>query len=133
MKIIRKKLAINNLPAIDYYDDSGLWIASIYERYPGDWSARLPRVELLSCYKTEEDAVDALCFWLPNEFYKNDLCSIMNEARKAFEAIEKGNVSDNNEDAAYTLLAATDRRGNPRFRRLNIFLTEQDRINSRRK
>ena len=64
MIAIRKKLAINNLPAIDYYDGAGKWLACIYEMYEGWWSVRLCRVELLSCYHSEEEAFAALAFWL---------------------------------------------------------------------
>lgn len=63
MTVIRKKLAINDLPSIDYYDGAR-WVACIWERYPGSWSVRTVRVELLSCYTTEFNAVKALSFWI---------------------------------------------------------------------
>jgi len=64
MKVIRKKLAINDLPCIDYYNKDGHWKASIYEMNAGWWSVRLNRVALLGCYHSEEEAYDALSFWL---------------------------------------------------------------------
>lgn len=63
MTIKRGKLAINDLPCIDYYNDKG-WLACIYEMHTGLWSIRLNRVELLSCYHTEQEAIEALSFWI---------------------------------------------------------------------
>lgn len=67
MNSIRKKLVHNDLPSIDFYDDSGKWIACIYEFYAGSWSVRFNRVELLSCYYSEAEAFDALSFWVDFE------------------------------------------------------------------
>ncbi len=83
MKTIRKKLAINDLPAIDYYNDNGQWVACVYGLHPDAWSVRLSRVELTACYKTEEQANEALYFWLP-EAYKLKLKEMMEEAANAF-------------------------------------------------
>ena len=62
----RGKLVSNGLPCIDYYNDNGHWIARIWESYEGWWSVRLCRVELLSCYHSEEEAFNALALWLDN-------------------------------------------------------------------
>jgi len=64
MNAIRKKLAINQLSAIDYYDETGKWIAGIWEPYPNTWSSRTSKIELLACYKTEYEAIKALSFWI---------------------------------------------------------------------
>jgi hypothetical protein len=64
MTAIHKKLAINDLPAIDYYDDNGHWKACVYEMYPGWWSMRAARVEMLSCFHSKEEAQAKVCFWL---------------------------------------------------------------------
>lgn len=68
-------MAINNPPRVDFYNEKAHWLACIYEMYAGWWSVRYNRVELLSCYHTEEEAYAALCGGLdiPNLYIRTEL------------------------------------------------------------
>lgn len=72
MTAIHKKLAINNLPSIDFYDDKMHWKASISEMEPGWWSVKINSATYFGRFDSYDDALRDVYFWTDTVAETND-------------------------------------------------------------